>query len=245
VLKQNRGGANPFAPPFQRGHVLIHSIDCPKTFRVILHVTAPLIITFRESLEASLVIGIVLAYLHRLDLNKHDIYVWSGVAMGVVCSIVIAILFTLLFGGFSGQAEELYEGVIMLVASGLVCWMVVWMWRQRKQIRGDIEGKVDRHLTKNWPLGIFFLVFLSVLREGTETVIFLHAAFAQAKSALLSFGGAVLGFGGAIGLSYLFFRGMKLFNIKHFFTVTSVLLLMFAASLFVEGVEELVEAFGV
>ncbi len=205
--------------------------------------TAAAVVALRETVEASRVVGIVLAYLHRLEISRHDVYVWSGVVMGIVGSIIAAILFTLLFGGFTGRAEEIYEGVLMLVAAGLMTWMVVWMWRRGREMRMTVEKDVDRHLSQNWPLGIFFLVFLSVLREGVETVIFLQATFLQARHALGTFTGATLGIAAAVLLSVLAFRGLKLFHLRHFFTVTSVLLLLFAAVLLTKGIGELLGAF--
>ncbi len=202
---------------------------------------ASLLITLRETLEASLVVGIILAFLHRTKNHRHDIVIWLAVVAGVLCSVILMILFQQFAGGFTGRAEQLYEGIMMLTAAGLVTWMVVWMSMQGRRMRAAIEDKVEMHLMNDHPLGLFFLTFVSVLREGVETVIFLQAAFLQSRS-FFSHIGAVIGMVLAVSLGYLLFRGMRHVPLHWFFRVTSVLLLIFAVSLAIHGVEELWEA---
>ncbi len=202
---------------------------------------APLLITLRETLEASLVVGIILAMLNRTESKKYISAVWSGVAAATVASLVLAWAFESYFGGFTGRAEELYEGIMMLSAAGLITWMILWMLRQGARMKDEIEGRVSSHIESHYPLGIFLLTFISVAREGIETVIFLQAAFIQSQAAYHNIG-AVLGIVIAISVSYLFFKGMYLFPLKKFFLVTSVILILFAAGLVAHGVHELEEA---
>lgn len=162
--------------------------------------------------------------------------------MGAIVSVALAFVFNMLLGGFRGSAEALYEGIIMLSAAALISWMIVWMISQKKLIRKNIEQKVDQHVEENHPLGIFFLVFLSVIREGIETVLFLHAAYLQASSAGAQLFGGALGISLAILISVLFFRGMGRLSMQRCFSVTSVLLVLFAAGLVAHGIHELQEA---
>jgi high-affinity iron transporter len=197
------------------------------------------IITFREALEAALVVGIVLSYLHRTGQTRHNKVVYLSVISGIVASIIGAILFNTLANGFTGTAEKLFEGITMLIGAFLLTTMILWMMHQ-KNVALELENKVEHELSKTYQLGLFLLVFFAILREGIETVIFLAAAsFVSSGNTLI---GAVAGLAGAIMLAYgLFVMTMKV-NIKRFFNVTSVLLILFAAGLVAHGVHELQEA---
>lgn len=203
--------------------------------------TAALIITLRETLEAALVIGIILAYLEKSGNPTHKRNVWYAVLAGILASIFAAYLFTTLAGGFEGKAEQLYEGLTMILAAGLLTWMILWMIGQRKDLKKNIENKVAGHLEDKHPMGLFFLAFVSVLREGVETVLFLQAASFESKDGNLLAGG-ILGIVIAVALSFIIFKGMKKVSLKHFFAVTSILLILFAGSLVSHSVHEFQEA---
>ncbi|MGE3278644.1 MAG: FTR1 family protein [Candidatus Altimarinota bacterium] len=198
------------------------------------------IITFRETLEAALVVGIVLSYLSQLGQRSWFKVVYGAVAAAVVLSIFAGFGLQWYFGGFSGTVEEVYEGIVMLTAAALITWMVLWMIQQRHVLSQKIREKVDLHLEKGSRIGIFFLVLLSVLREGIETVLFLEASALQSGSN--SFFAAIAGIIVAIVIGYLLFSGLKKVSLRHFFTVTSVVLILFAAGLVAHGVHELQEA---
>jgi high-affinity iron transporter len=202
---------------------------------------AALIITLRETLEASLIVGIVLAYLKKTENSRHGKFVWGGVAAGLVLSVVLAFVFEAYFGGFTGKAEELYEGVAMMLAAGLLTWMIMWMLVQRAGMKAKIEDKVHAHIEGDRPWALFFLTFIAVAREGIETVLFLQAAaIAGGTEGMLT--GGLMGIVVAIGASYLLFKGIAKFPLRKFFTVSSVLLIMFAAGLVAHGLHEFQEA---
>ena len=197
------------------------------------------IIMFRETLEDALIVGIILSFLVKTNQNKYKKFVYMGIFAGVATSIFGALLFNRLAGGFSGRNEELFEGVTIIFGAFLLTTMIIWMMSQ-KNITKDIENRVTVEVSKTHKLGLFFLVFISVLREGIESVIFLAASlFATKKSNLL---GAALGIIVAIFLGYLIFAGSRKINIKKFFTITSIVLILFAAGLIALGVHELQEA---
>ena len=197
------------------------------------------IITFREVLEAALVVGIILSYLVRVKQTKYNNIVYAGIISGIIASIIGAILFTLLAGGFTGRAEEIFEGITMLVGALLLTTMILWMMKQ-KHIARELEDKVAAELTKAYKFGIFSLVFIAILREGIETVIFLRAAsLVTANHTVI---GAISGIIAAVLLGYTIFLGSKKINIKKFFNITSILLILFAAGLVAHGVHEFQEA---
>lgn len=199
------------------------------------------LITLRETLEASLIVCIVLAYLRRTQHARLERYVWWGVVAGLGTSVGLAVVFQTAFGGLTGRAEEIYEGTTMVVATGLLTWMILWMLKQRRTIRGDIEGKVATHLENDHPMGIFLLTLVSTAREGIETVIFLKATIVHTGFGY-HFLGSALGIATAVLLAFLLYKGIELVPLRKFFTVTSVLLILFAAGLLAHGVHEFQEA---
>lgn len=198
------------------------------------------IITFRETLEAALIVGIILAYLIKTKKEKYNNVVYLGIVSAIVASIVGAFLFNSLAGGFTGRAEDLFEGIAMLFAAFLITFMILWMLKQ-KHIVLELHQKVNKEIKEQHKVGLFFLVFISVLREGIETVIFLSAAnyVSTVENSLV---GAFLGIIAAVILGYAMFVGSKKINIKSFFNVTSFILILFAAGLVAHGIHEFQEA---
>jgi high-affinity iron transporter len=201
-----------------------------------------LLITLRETLEASLIVGIMLAFLHRTQNRDRNPIIWAGVAAGILTSVVVALFIMHFSGSFTGKAEEIYEGVTMLIAGGLITWMVVWIAMQRKSMKQALEHKIAVHLETGALISLFFLVYTSILREGIETVIFLQAAMMQSEGAV-SHVGAIAGMILAVSAAWLLMRGMlKWFSLSRFFTFTGILLMFFAAGLIAHGIHELQEA---
>jgi high-affinity iron transporter len=197
------------------------------------------VILFRETLEVALVIGIVLGYLVRSGQVGYRNSVYLGLAAGVAASVLGALGFQLLAGGFSGRAEEIFEGITMLAGAILLTTLIVWIIRKSAKA-AELERKVAKRIESTRRAGLFLLIFFAVLREGIESVIFLSAArFASGGNNLL---GAGLGLVTAVILGLLLFRGALRVNLRSFFTATNILLILFAAGLVAGGVHELQEA---
>lgn len=198
---------------------------------------ANFIIMFREALEAILVISVVLGYLNKTGQNQYKKVVWWGTIAGIIASILGAILFNFIAGGFTGAAEEIFEGVTMLIGAILLTTMILWMFN--KSHSRELQEKVAKEISEDHRLGIFMIVFVSILREGIESVIFLGAAGFVA----VDFGwlGSILGLVTAVILGLLLYKGSMKINLKIFFNITSVLLIMFAAGLVAHGIHELQE----
>ncbi len=201
---------------------------------------ASLLITFRESLEASLIIGIILAFLIKTKREKYNNIVYLGVVAAIIASIGTAFLFNALSIQFEGLAEQIFEGVAMLIAAGMLTYMIIWMKKQ-KGVTADIQHKVSAELDSGKKAGLFFLAFIAVFREGVETVLFLGAAKISGGGDNV-FLGAFIGIVLAIILGYMLFVSSKHINLKKFFHVTSLLLILFAAGLTAHGVHEFQEA---
>jgi len=198
---------------------------------------ASLVIGLREALEAAIIIGIIIAYLVKTNNQQYLKHIWSGLITAVILSVIGAILFEELAGGFTGKAEAIFEGTAMILAAGILTYMVVWLRRQK--IKG-FKDKVQKHLSSGQVFGLFFLSFISVFREGIETVLFLAAARMNGETYGLL--GAIIGIAIAIIVGYLLYRGSEKLNISKFFTITSILLLVFAAGLLAHGIHEFQEA---
>ena len=201
---------------------------------------AELIIVFREVLEASLIVGILYTYLMKTGQASAIIKLWQGVLSALAVSLLGSLLFQKLAGGFQGQAEKLFEGFVMIIAAIVLGTMIVWMAKNRN-IADDLKAKADHALnSEKLGYGIFALAFISVFREGIETILFLYGVMMKqgGLNVTLSFIGAGLG----IGLGYMIFIQGKNVPLKTFFHVSSVLLIFVAAGMMAYGIHELESA---
>jgi len=195
----------------------------------------------REGFEASLVVGIVCAFLARIDRRDGFVAVWAGVAAALALSIAVGAALFAAGAELEGRSEAIFEGVVMLVAAGLLTWMIFWMRRRARTLRLEIEGRTQAALEAGSAVGLALVVFVGVAREGVETALFLFGSL-EGSSRLTSIVGALLGAIAATALGYLFYRGSHRLNLRRFFTVTSALLLVFAGYLLASGLHELAEA---
>lgn len=194
------------------------------------------IVTLREGVEAALIVGIVLAYLAKIgrpDLRKP---VYAGLAAAFVGSIGLAIVLSRI--EFN---EDSFEGWVMLAAAVFVVTMIIFMMKTGRKLKGEIERKLGAVSNQGSWIGIFFFVFLMVLREGVETVLIL-AGVSLNTTELLSFLGTLLGVAVAILFGVMFVKGSVRINLQKFFRVTTVILFFVAAQLIVSGLHELSES---
>ena len=200
------------------------------------------LITLREGLEAALIIGIILAYLARTDNRQGFKSVWLGVSFAVLGSLIAGAGIYFLAGEFSGQAEEIFEGLAMFVAVGVLTWMIFWMRKQAADIKVHLHAQIQSVLTSGSSLGLVMLAFVVVVREGIETVLFLFAATRVTESPLSFTLGGLLGLVIAIVIGYSLYKGSSRLNLRTFFNLTSVVLIVFAAGLLAHGIHEFQEA---
>ncbi len=201
---------------------------------------ASFLITLREGLEAALIVGIVLGVLRKLGHSRHSRPVWIGVAAAVAVSLIAGLALHRLGVALEGRGEEIFEGVTMFLAAGVLTWMIFWMQHQGRRIQIALEADVRRAVTVGSAWALFVLAFVAVLREGIETALFLTAAAFTTTPAQTLVGG-VLGLAAAVALGWLMFAAGRRLDVRAFFRVTGVLLL-FAAGLLARGVHELQEA---
>ena len=200
------------------------------------------LLSLREGLEAALIIGIVLGALQKIRRTDLASTVWLGTFLAVVISILTAFLLTTLGLSLEGKAEEIYEGITMLVAAGLLTWMIFWMSRQARTLKAELEAGVNKAAAGKTSL--FWLAFIAVVREGVELALFITAAFFAGSSedlgvnTIQTLTGVVLGLGTSILLGWSLFASTVRLDLRRFFQVTGFILILFAAGLVAHGIHE-------
>ncbi len=193
------------------------------------------IVTLREGVEAALIVGITLAYLAKIGRPDLRRAVYAGLAAAFVGSIGVAVALS-----YAHLNQDIFEGWVMLVAAVFVISMMLFMMRTSRKLRGQIESRVGSLVENSSRFGLFAFVFLMVLREGVETVIFL-AALALNTTALMNFIGTLAGIALAILFGVTFVKGTIRINLQKFFRVTSFILFFVAIQLVISGLHELSE----
>jgi high-affinity iron transporter len=199
------------------------------------------LLSLREGLEAALIIGIVLGALKKINRPDLKPAVWGGTFTAVLLSLLTGGLLTALGISLEGKAEEIFEGFAMLFAAGLLTWMIFWMNRQGRHLRAELENSTRQAALKTGRRALFGLAFLAVVREGIELALFLtaNAFIVQAGQTIL---GALFGLAAAVALGWLLFSAALRLDLRRFFQVTGILLILFAAGLVAHGVHVFNEA---
>jgi high-affinity iron transporter len=203
-----------------------------------------LVITFREGIEAALVIGIMLAYVRKTGRDGLGRSILGGTVAAVAFSAVTAVAL-----GLSGikTDDPILEGVLYVVAAIAVMSMVIWMRRNSRGVRGRVESRVQAILgtdrsTHRIGGGLFLLAFFMVAREGVETLLFISAgAMGGANTSSIVIGG-IVGLVLAVAYGALFARGSARIDLKLFFTLTSAVLMLLAVKLVGGSIHEFEEA---
>ncbi len=197
-----------------------------------------LLIGLREGVEMTLIVGIVLAYLAQIGARGLKVIAWLGVVAAAAVSLATLCVLILLDRELVGATEAVFEGTTMLLAAVFLTWMIFWMLRQSRYLKGELQRGVKEALAhRGAALGVFALVFFAVVREGVETALLLFAAPGQGK--LL---GATLGLAIAAGIGVAIYHFGKRVDLRAFFRVTGVVLILFAAGLVTHAAHEFVAA---
>ncbi len=199
------------------------------------------VITLREGVEAALVVGIVMAYLKRAKRSHLNSWVFAGIGTGLVISAIVGILFNWFMQSvgtsnpeLSAVFEPLLEGVFSVAAIAMLTWMLIWMTKQSRALKGEIEGSLHNVLDKGQKagLGIFGLILFAILREGFEVILFISAKF---QEGLMPAIGAVSGIAAASAIAVALFKfGIKI-NIRAFFKIMGFMLLSIVSGLVISA----------
>ncbi len=202
---------------------------------------ANFLIGLREGLEAGLVVGILVAYLNKL--GRRDVLprLWIGIGIAIGISLAVGAILTWGPYGLSFQAQEILGGALSILAVGLVTWMIFWMARHSRALKGELQSKLDAAIAGTG-MGIVVVGFVSVGREGVETALFIWASVSSTGNAALGTIGAILGIIVSIVIAYLIYRGLVRINLSRFFLWTGLFLIVVAAGVLSYGIGDLQEA---
>jgi high-affinity iron transporter len=200
------------------------------------------VIGLREGLEASLIVGIVAAFLGKQ--GRHDALrqVWIGVGVAVAICIAVGVALQIATTDLPQRQQERLETVVGLFAVAMVTYMILWMRKHARDLKGQLEGATAAALAQGSARALVVMAFLAVLREGFETAVFLLATFRASGNAAASATGAVLGIALAVVLGYGIYRGGIHINLSRFFRATGVVLIVVAAGLVMTAVHTANEA---
>jgi high-affinity iron transporter len=198
---------------------------------------ASYLLSFREGLEAALVIGLVLGVLRKVEGRSLNAAVWSGAASAIAVSFLASLGLNWIGAEFKGQGEQIFEGFSMLLAAGILTWMVFWMRKQSFSLKEQIEERVHRATIRQGQRTLFLLAFVAVVREGIELALFLLAA-RLTSNPIQEYVGAGLGLSSAALLGWALFASSRRLSLARFFQFTNVFLALFAGGMVGLGIHE-------
>ena len=206
---------------------------------------ANLLIALREGLEAALVVSIIVAYLVKADRRNALSKLWIGVGLAALLPLATGAILTWGPKTLTFQAQEILGGTLSFVAVGLVTWMIFWMGKNARELKGELEGSLSRTLSgdgSGW--GVVWIAVVAVGREGVETALFIWATVRSSieTSTMQTTAGVVTGLSLAIGLGVLIYQGAVRINFRIFFATTGYFLVVVAAGIVAYGVGDFQEA---
>ena len=197
-----------------------------------MDIEAGFLIGFREALEAALIIGVLVSLLYRTNRELMAKWVWGGVILALIASVLTWQAFEIIVGEFSKENEELFEGFLYLIAAVLITTVILHVIGHAT--REVLENKAEKAIETREAFGIGLLAFISVWREGVETVIFIGAG-TESNDAIT---GLLIGIVLAAAIGYVLFTTTKNLDIRLMFNVSTLLLIGFAAYLVMKAIHE-------
>ena len=189
------------------------------------------VITLREGVEASLIVGIIAAFLVKEGRKDALRQMWTGVGIAIVLCAAVGVGLDIVDEELPQKQQEGLETIVGLIAVATISYMIIWMTRHSRAIKAELEGEAASALAGGSAMALVAMAFLAVLREGFETSVFLLAAFQNSTNTTAAGGGAVLGLLGAVVIGLGLYRGGVRINLSKFFKITGLILVFVAAGL--------------
>ena len=197
-----------------------------------MDIEAGFLIGFREALEAVLIVTVLVGLMYKTNREHMVKWIWGGVLLAIVASVLTWQIFEMFVGEFEGKNEELFEGALYLLAAVLITTVILHViGHASKEL---LENKAEKAIENNQSFGIGMLAFVSVWREGVETVIFIGAGTESSEAITGLFIGIVI----ACAIGYMIFTGIQKVDIRFMFNISTSLLIAFAAYLVMEAMHE-------
>jgi len=209
----------------------------------IVDLSIPMFLALREGLEAVLVVVIILLYLKKTNQRIYYKYVYLGIILAIAASVVFAIIFSVIFGGFTGILEKIFEGTTFIISGIFILTLVLWVSKEGPKMKENLEGRVEESINTQKVFSISITTFIIIIREGIELVLLTTGAASIGSlnqvSVIL---GSIIGLAISILVGFLIFYGIKSINLRTFFKITNIMLILFAAGLITYGIHEFIEA---
>ena len=189
------------------------------------------VITLREGVEASLIVGIIAAFLVKEGRRDALRQMWVGVAIAIALCTAVGVGLNIVGEELPQREQEGLETIVGAIAVGMITYMIIWMTRHSRAIKSQLEGEAASALATGSAMALVAMAFLAVLREGFETSVFLLAAFQDATDTTAAGSGAVLGLVAAVVIGFGLYRGGVRINLSRFFRLTGLVLVFVAAGL--------------
>lgn len=205
---------------------------------------ATFLIMLREGLEAALIVSVISSYLKQTGNQKWFKFVWLGVALAVILCLAAGVGLYAAVGEIPQKAQELFEGIVALIAVGVLTYMIFWMRKASRSLKNTIVQNIDAAVNRSSGQGMIMvgMAFFAVAREGLEALFFLFNFFEQDSSITIPAAGASLGLITAIALGFAIYKGSIRLDLRRFFKYTGVLILFIAAGLLAGALKALHEA---
>ena len=190
------------------------------------------LIMLREGIEASLIVGIIASYLAQTGRKQYLGAVWAGVGIATVLCVLVGAALSMASAEFPQREQELFETIVALVAVGILTSMVFWMKAAARSIKGQLHDQIDASMTtgRSAAVALVAMAFFAVGREGLESVFFLLAIFQQSTGWAVPLG-ALAGLGAAVGGGWAIYAGGVRLDMRRFFRITGVFIIIVAAGL--------------
>ena len=211
--------------------------------QLILDLSIPLFLALREGLEAVLVVVIILLYLRKTNQKSYYKFVYIGIVLATIASIAFAFIFSIAFGGFTGISEQIFEGITFIISGIFILTLVLWVSKEGPKMRENLEGKVEDSIKTQKVFSISITTFIIIIREGIELVLLTTgSANIGSLNQISVVLGSIIGLAISILIGLLIFYGIRSINLRIFFKITNVMLILFAAGLITYGIHEFIEA---
>jgi high-affinity iron transporter len=189
------------------------------------------VITLREGVEASLIVGIIAAFLVKEGRGDALRQMWIGVGIALVLCTIVGVGLNVVGEELPQKQQEGLETIVGIIAVAMISYMIIWMSRHSRGIKAELEGEAASALAKGSTMALVAMAFLAVLREGFETSVFLLAAFQDSTDTSAAGAGAILGLLAALLIGVGLYRGGVRINLSRFFRITGIVLVFVAAGL--------------